>query len=255
MSHAKEPSSFKEKIQSIREKLEREQTQYLESLYNDPSHPASFGGVDVLYDYVKSNPSKFNFTKRDILQFLESQPHYTERVNKKRPSVYPRVIVPGVNHLVEMDVAYMPKAPGGKKFILAAIDAFSKKVKTVALTTLKANVSTPAAMELIEQLGGTRYLRTDKGSEFINTSFNEALKKYGIVHYFARSVNKSVHAERFFRTFKQRLLRAAKKTKKSWVKLLDDVTDAYNNKKHRSIGDTPNEIAANQAKAADLWFK
>ena len=248
------PENFKDRIQALKDKLKQEEYDYLHSIYTDPSHPAAFAGVQVLYDYVKTHPSKFHFTKNDVLQYLESQPIYTERVPKKRPAHYPRLIVAGPNSLFEMDVAYMPTAPGGKKFLLTAIDTFSKRVKTAALSSLKSKFSTPAAMQLIDDLGSTTHLRTDQGVEFLNRDFRQALEKRGIHHYLARSANKAVNAERFFRSFKPVLLRAAQKLKKSWVKLLPELTEAYNNRKHRTLNDTPNEIATNQRKAADLWF-
>ena len=246
---------FQEKTQNLRNKLKQEEIAYLDSVYTNPSNPASFAGITALYDYVKSHPSKFYFTKNDIVQYLESQQIYTERAPKKRPSHYPRMILAGPNTLIELDVAYMPTAPGGKKFLLLAIDGFSKRAKTAALSSLKSKYSTPAAMQLIDDLGSTTHVRTDMGVEFLNSDFRQALEKRGIHHYLARSVNKSVFAERFFKTFKPHILRAVRKLKKSWVKLLPELTEAYNNRKHRTLNDTPNEIATNQSKAADLWFK
>ena len=251
----KQRDIFKEKVQTIKDKLKQQEIDFLNSLYLNPSHPAAFGGIELLYNYVKDHPNNFNLTKNDIIQYLEGQSVYTDRAPKKKPSHYPRIVVAGPNNLIELDVAYLPVAPGGKKFLLIAIDAFSKRVKTTALSSLKAKHSAPAIMQLINDLGGTIHVRTDQGIEFVNSTLRQLLENNHINHYLARSNNKAVHAERFFRSFKPKLLRAAQKLKKSWVKLLPEVTEAYNNRKHRTLGDTPNEIATNHEKSTNLWFR
>lgn len=228
---------------------------YLDSIYSDPTHPASFGGIDVLYQFVKQD-KKFKFNKGEIIDFLQSRPTYTSRTNKRRPRRFPPVTTGGVNELIMSDVAYMPKS-GHKRFILGVIDGFSRKIKAKALTNIKAKTVVPALLELIKELGGTRYLNTDAGSEYTNALLREELKKAKIEHYISTGRSKASIMERSWRTLKSRLAKASEsKGTKGWDKLLPEVVEAYNSKKHRALmGATPNRIASDPEQAADLWFK
>ena len=228
---------------------------YLDSIYSDVSHPASFGGIDVLFDFVKQD-KKYNFNRGEIINFLQSKPTYTSRTSKRRPRRYPPFITGGVNELLMSDVAYMPKS-GHKRFILGVIDAFSRKIKAKALTNIKAKTVVPALLELIKELGGTRYLTTDAGSEYTNSLLREELKKAKIEHYLSTGRSKASHMERAWRTLKNRLAKASEsKGTKGWDKLLPEVVEAYNSKNHRSLmGNTPNRIASDPTLAAELWFK
>lgn len=235
--------------------MEEGKRKYLESIYFDPENQASFGGIDTLYTYVKDD-KKYKFTKDEIISFLQSQPVYTTRVNKKKLKRVPRFTVSGPRELFQADVAYMKKS-GHKKFILGVVDVFSKKLMLKALTNIKAKTVAPALSEMIKELGGTRYLQTDFGSEFQNEVVRDELDKNKIHHYFARGRSKTSIMERSWRSIKNRLARAAEAAgTKMWHTLLPQVESALNNRKHRSLyQSSPNQIAADSALAADVWFK
>lgn len=235
--------------------MEGEKQNYLKSIYLNPSNEASFGGIDSLYHYVKQE-GQYDISKGEIIEFLEGLDVYNNRVKRKRPKRYIHLTVPSVNHLIELDVAYYKKG-GKKKFILGAIDTFSRKAGAVALSNIKTKTVTNAALKLIKELGGAKYLRMDMGSEFVSRIFQSTMKENNINVYFATRQPQKAHViERFFRTLKSRLSRAVDASNtKSWDKLLPKVISAYNNKKHRSLNASPNEVAKNDKLAADLWFQ
>ena len=235
--------------------MEKSKEKYLEDIYLDPSHSAAFGGIDVLFQFVKED-KKFNFTKEEIINFLQSQPTYTSRVRKSRPSRYPRFTVPGPRHLIQVDTAYMPKS-GHKRYIVGAIDTFSRKIKAKAVSNIKAKTVSPIVMELIKELGGTRYLNSDLGTEYSNSTLRDELEKEKINHYFATKRSKAHFMERAWRSLKSHLAKATEAAgTKSWDKLLPDVIEAYNSRPHRSLyGASPNKVSSDPSLAAEIWFK
>ena len=80
-------------------------------------------------------------------------------------------------------------------------------------------------------------LRTDKGTEFVNESFQQYLKKQGIQCYTAKNEPKAVIVERVNRTLKSKLYRYFTGVNSlHHVNILQDIADSYNNTYHRSIG-------------------
>ena len=76
----------------------------------------------------------------------------------------------------------------------------------------------------------------DKGSEFYNNSFKKCLKDNDIEMYSIHNEGKSVVAERFIRTLKNKIYKyMASISKNVYIDKLDDIVHEYNNTYHRSI--------------------
>ena len=74
----------------------------------------------------------------------------------------------------------------------------------------------------------------DKGSEFYNNSFKKWLKDNDIEMYSIQNEGKSVVAERFIRTLKNKIYKYMSSIPKNvYIDKLDDIVDEYNNKYHR----------------------
>ena len=75
----------------------------------------------------------------------------------------------------------------------------------------------------------------DQGSEFYNSSFKIWLKDNDIRMYSTYNEGKSVLAERFIRTLKNKIYRhMAAVSKIVYADVLDDIIDKYNNTYHRT---------------------
>ena len=73
-------------------------------------------------------------------------------------------------------------------------------------------------------------LRTDKGTEFINESFQQYLKKQGIQFYTATNEPKAAVVERVNRTLKSKLYRYFTGVNSlRYIDVLQDIVDSYNN--------------------------
>ena len=76
----------------------------------------------------------------------------------------------------------------------------------------------------------------DKGSEFYNKSIKSWLEKNDIEMYSTHNEGKSVVAERFIRTIKNKIYKHMTSISKNvYIDKLDDIVHKSNNKKHRTI--------------------
>ena len=76
----------------------------------------------------------------------------------------------------------------------------------------------------------------DKGSEFYNSSFKKWLKDNDIEMYSIHNEGKSVVAERFIRTLKNKIYKYMTSISKNvYIDKLDDIVNKYKNTYHRTI--------------------
>ena len=74
----------------------------------------------------------------------------------------------------------------------------------------------------------------DKGSEFYNNSSNKWLKDNDIAMYSTNNKGKSVIAERFTRTLKNKIYKHITSLSKNvYIDRLDDIVKKYNNTYHK----------------------
>lgn len=153
---------------------------------------------------------------------------------------------------IHIDLCEMTKQQGNSKYkyILFAVDNFSRYVFYVTLVSKQAGVMRQAALDLLDQMRPFRTLSfarhsvflSDLGTEFI-TTFKKVLSDQG--HFFvnlATSESKAFYAERFIRTFrallkiKQVALDLDQQPFEDWAQLLPDIIHTYNNTPHKSLG-------------------
>ena len=86
----------------------------------------------------------------------------------------------------------------------------------------------------------------DKGSEFYNTFIKKWLKNNDIEMYSIHNEGKSVIAERFIRTLKNKIYKYMTAISKNvYIDKLDDIVDEYNNTYHRTIKMKPIDVKDN----------
>ena len=83
-------------------------------------------------------------------------------------------------------------------------------------------------------------LRTDKGTEFINESFQQYLKKQGIQFYTVTNEPKAAVVERMNHTLKSKLYHYFMGVNSlCYIDVLQDILDSYNNTYHKSTERAP----------------
>ena len=86
---------------------------------------------------------------------------------------------------------------------------------------------------------------TDQGSEFYNNSFKDFLKMNNIEMYSTFNEGKSVVAERFIKTSKNKIFKHMTAISKNiYFDALDDIVNKYNNTVHRTIKMKPIDVTS-----------
>ena len=133
------------------------------------------------------------------------------------------------------------------KFLLCVIDIYSKYAWVVPLKDKK-GVSIVNAFQNILKKSNRKpnKIWVDKGSEFYNRSMKSCLEKNDIEMYSTHYEGKSVVAERFIRTIKNKIYKHVTSISKNvYIDKLDDIANEYNNAKHRTIKMKPIDIKDN----------
>ena len=108
---------------------------------------------------------------------------------------------------VFLDTMYFRNVVKGGRFVLVAIDGFSKRVWFRAMRTLDAKNAVRAFSSIIEAAPGIRRVLTDRGIEFKSKLFAQLLDTFDIRHTFTTSSfpNKAYKAERVILTLRKTL--------------------------------------------------
>ena len=144
-------------------------------------------------------------------------------------------------HLADMQS--LSKYNKGIKHLLCAIDLFSKYAWVVPIKDKKGTSIVNAFKKIISEGRKPNKIWVDQGSEFYNKSFKDFLKINNIEMYSTYNEGKSVVAERFIRTLKNKIFKHMTAISKSdFFDVLDDIVNKYNNTVHRTIKMEPINI-------------
>ena len=145
------------------------------------------------------------------------------------------------------DMQVISKFNKGLRFLLCVIDIYSKYGWVVPLKDKK-GVSIVNAFQSILKKSNRKpnKIWVDKGGEFYNRSMKSWLEKNDIEMYSTHNEGKSVVAERFIRTIKNKIYKYMTSISKNvYIDKLDDIVHKYNNKKHRTIKMKPIDVKDN----------
>jgi transposase InsO family protein len=154
------------------------------TVYYDPGNAASYSTLNKLRAAVKhAKPGK-------LKTFLEAQDAYTlHRPIRKR---FPRNSY-SVNNIMDVwetdlvDVQNLGKHNDNHKYLLSVIDVFSKYLHVIPIKSKTSPAVTAAFLSIFSNPKYSKpirkrpiWVRTDKGKEFLNKSFQDMLKREGI---------------------------------------------------------------------------
>ena len=129
------------------------------------------------------------------------------------------------------------------KYLLCAIDLFSKYAWVIHLKDKKGTSIVNAFQKIISKERKPNKIWVDQGSEFYNNSFKDFLKINNIEMYSTYNEGKSVIAERFIRTLKNKIYKHMTAISKNiYVDVLDDIVNKYNNTVHKTIKMKPIDV-------------
>ena len=134
------------------------------------------------------------------------------------------------------DIEYLSKYNKGNKYLLCAIDLFNKYAWVIPLKDIKGTSIVKAFQKIILQRRKSNKIWVDQGSELYNQSFKDFMKINNIEMYSTFNEGKSVVAERFLRTLKNKIFKHMTAISKNvYVDVLNDIVNKYNNAVHKTI--------------------
>ena len=144
------------------------------------------------------------------------------------------------------DMQSLSKFNKGFKYLLCAIDVFSKYAWVIPVKDKKGTSIVNAFKKIISE--GQRKpnkILVDLGGEFYNQSFEDFLKINNIEMYSTYNEGKSVVAERFIRTLKNKIFKHMTTISKNvYIDVLNDIVNKYNNTVHRTIKMKPIDVTS-----------
>ena len=132
-------------------------------------------------------------------------------------------------------------------FLLCVIDIFSKYAWVVSLKDKKGISIVNAFQDILKQSNRKpNKIWVDKSSEFYNSSFKKWLQDNDIAMYSTHNDGKSVVAERFIKTLKNKIYEYMTSISKNvYIDKLDDIVNKYNDTYHRTIKMKPIDVQDN----------
>ena len=131
----------------------------------------------------------------------------------------------------------------GIKYLLCSIDLFSKYAWVVPSKNKRGISIVNTFQKIISKGRTTNKIWVHQGSKFYNNSFKDFLKINNIKMCSTYNEGKSVVAERFIRTFKNKIFKhMAAVSKNIYFDVLDDIVNKYNNTVHRTIKMKPIDV-------------
>ena len=143
------------------------------------------------------------------------------------------------------DMQSLSKYNKGIKYLSCAIDLFSRYACVVPIKDKKGINIVNGFKKIISEGRKANKIWTDQGSEFYNNSFKDFLKINNIEMYSTYNGGKSVVAERFIKTLKNKNFKHMTAISKNiYFDALDDIVNKYNNTVHRTIKMKPIDITS-----------
>jgi len=159
-----------------------------------------------------------------------------------------RTIARGINELWQadlVDLGLLSNENDAQRYLLTCIDVFSKYARVEPLKN-KSGIALTAAFTKMIADQQCKLLQTDKGTEFLNGTFQKLLRDRNIRHYTSENDDiKAAVVERFNRTLKGAMWRYLTHVSSGrYVDVLPQLVSSYNNTYHRSIKMAPSEVNA-----------
>ena len=209
--------------------------------YYDIKNPSSYVSKTRLMTALP--PDK----RSEAESWLQKQPAYL--MYKRAPKKINRLkVVAGFQQQIQadlVDVSNLSKYNSNVKYLLTAIDPFSKKAFVEPLLKKDAVSVTNAFREILDRLGFKPIIFfSDQGKEFLNRTFESLLKKNNIALYTSKdSEIKASVVERFNQTLMTRIHKyLTREESSSYLPVLSHIMANYNNTVHKATGLRPNDI-------------
>ena len=225
--------------------------QYQTSYYNIKD-PLSYAGKTR---FIRTLPAR---RRAEAEKWLSSQPAYL--MHRQVPRRFKRVkVIAGFQQQIQadlVDVSRLAKFNSNVRFLLTAIDPFSKKAFVETLLKKDAVSVTDGFRKILDRLGFKPvFFFSDRGKEFLNTTFKAMLKKNHIDIYTSKdSAIKASIIERFQKTLMTKVYKfLTRENSSKYIHVLQDIIRNYNDTPHTATGLPPNKV--NHKNKEAVWLR
>lgn len=206
--------------------------------YTTPGHPAAFGNSHITRHFKPH---------QELIHVLESIPAYTKYRIRHTPKKFNPFIAHKKRKQVQLDlidISNLKDDNNGVKYLLVAIDIFTKKASVQPMTKKSAAITRDTIKKALLDLGPPKpdQLVFDRGTEFTNKIVEHFVKTNGIVIFHPEGEHKAAVAERFNRTIQSLIYKYLEtQNTKHYLSQLPKLVQTYNSRWHRTIRMSPNE--------------
>ena len=210
---------------------------------SDPKNDGYQRGLaSMVYKFFDKKSKGSGITTNEFNYQLENELHKPVIKKFKKRKVYSSF----KDNIWGVDLADMEslsKLNKGFKYLLCAIDLFSKYAWVIPLKDKKGTSIVNAFKKIVLQKRKPNKIWVDQGSEFYNQPFKDFLKINNTEMYSTFNKGKSVVAERFIRTLKNTIFKHMTTISKNvYIDVLNDIVNKYNNTVHRTIKIKPIDV-------------
>jgi transposase InsO family protein len=232
---------------------ERRKETLLLKLFTDPRSTTVYtSAVPLLAEARRHIPS---ITRRDVHNFLASQPTYTR--HRRAVRRFPRLptLAAGLHTDWQADLAdiqLLRRANRGYGYLLVAIDVLSRQIFVEPMRRKFAADAVKAFSEIFRRARVIPWrIYTDQGREFVAAPVQQLFRTHHIIHRMMVT-SPQFHAgmvERAIRTIKERLWKHfTDKRNHCWITVIQDIVAAINGSPHSGLdGLTPCSVTFRNA--------
>ena len=192
------------------------------------------------YGSIQNLSKRSDLSKTKVEKFLQTKTKFGPPIRSfRRLQAFSKLM----NEIWCMDLAFVDKLASqnnGVKYLLVAVDIFSRFVRVQTMKTQYAKDNLEAFRKMISRKNTPEILWVDKGTEYGGT-FNNFCKEKDIEIYSTMSETKAAFAERAIQPLKHIINRYIEDQGEKVVPKLQQFVSTLNCRKNRSIGKSPRD--------------
>lgn len=223
-------------------------TLLLENIYYG-ENPGALRGPTALYNEVKAQGHE-HVTKQDCVKYLQTQPAYTLYRPARKKYQRNQVVAEFSGQILQvdiMDVSNYSESNNGFRYIFLGNDTYSKTLISFPIRNRKPASIIASLQHFIDNLPFTILnIFSDQEGSILSKVVKKWLESKAIRLYTTTAKIKAPGVERMIRTLRTAFQRHFESSQTfKWLEYLPKFQKYYNNRKHSTTRQTPNDIVNN----------
>ena len=199
-------------------------------------------GVDTVFEKIKERyywPQMYE----DAREYVSTCDSCQKRGSSKRKEKLILLTIREPFYRIGIDIkGPLPRTTKGNRYIIVAMDYFTKWPEAKAITDIKAEtVAKFIYEEIICRHGVPKEILSDRGTSFVNQVIDRLCENFQTKHCLTSPYRPQTNGmvERFNRTLGECIAKLVSNEEREWDNFVDATLFAYRTKKHKTTGYTP----------------